>query len=87
MPEYSFEREDNGEIVTRFFKMGECPESIVLDNGVKAIRAWVAPYVSMLGSDGHAFGDGAAKLNAEMKSRQAAADKRMRERYKSCKTN
>ena len=56
------------------------------EDGVKAKRVFSVPFVSIMGANGHVTGDGAAKLNADMKARQAAADKRMRERYKSCKS-
>lgn len=83
---YEFQREDNGEIIKKDFPMGECPKFIVCEDGVKAKRIFSVPFVSIMGANGHVTGDGAAKLNADMKARQAAADKRMRERYKSCKS-
>jgi len=83
---YEFKREDNGEIVEKNFPMGECPKFIVCEDGVRANRIFSVPFVQIMGTNGHVTGDGAAKLNADMKARQSAADKRMRERWKSVRS-
>lgn len=83
---YEFEREDNGEIVERNFPMGECPKFIVCDDGVRANRIFSVPFVQMMGTDGHVTGDGAARLNSDMRKRQDDANKRMRERWKSVRS-
>jgi hypothetical protein len=80
---YSFQTDD-GEEVERRFPMGECPKEITLDDGRIAKRVFGVPYVSMFGG-GHASGDGATKLNADMKRRQEVAGKRMRDNWKSVK--
>lgn len=82
---YSFQTDD-GEEVERRFPMGKCPKEIALDDGRIAKRVFCAPDVSMF-SGGHAFGDGATKLNADMRRRQEEAGKRMRDNWKSVKDN
>lgn len=37
---YSFKREDNGEWVQQFHPMGECPQEIICEDGVKAKRGY-----------------------------------------------
>lgn len=39
---YEFQKED-GEVVSCSFKMGECPKSIVCDDGQKAVRIFSVP--------------------------------------------
>ena len=80
---YSF-RTDDGEEVERMFPMGECPKEIALDDGRIAKRVFGAPNVSMFGG-GHASGDGAARLNADMRRRQEEAGRRMRDSWQSVK--
>ena len=80
---YSFQTDD-GEEVERRFPMGECPKEITLDDGRIAKRVFGVPNVSMFGG-GHASGDGAAKLNADMRRRQAEAGRRMRDNWQSVK--
>lgn len=84
--QYEFKREDNGEIVERDFPMGKCPKFIVCDDGMEAMRIFSVPFVSIMGTNGHVTGDGAAKLNADMRKRQDEANKRMRERWKSVRS-
>lgn len=80
---YSFETED-GEQLSKFFPMGECPNEITLEDGRIAKRTYHCNvgFFSKKGSSG----SNAAKLNAEMTRRNEAAGKRMRERWKSCKS-
>ena len=79
---YGFERED-GKRIEKFFPMGECPNEIICEDGVKAKRVFSTPNFS--------YGRGtlpatvAEKRNKDMKKRQEAADKRMRERWTSVK--
>ena len=80
---YSF-RTDDGEEVERMFPMGECPREIALDDGRIAKRVFGVPNVSMFGG-GHASGDGATKLNADMRRRQEEAGRRMRDSWQSVK--
>lgn len=80
---YSFQTDD-GEEVERRFPMGECPKEIALDDGRIAKRVFGVPNVSMFGG-GHASGDGAAKLNADMRRRQVEAGRRMRDNWQSVK--
>ncbi len=82
---YEFKREDNGDIVEKDFPMGECPKFIICEDGVKANKIISLPFISIMGSNGHASGDGASRLNADMNRRQREADARMRERWRSCK--
>lgn len=82
---YSF-RTDDGEEVERMFPMGECPKEIALDDGRIARRVFGVPNVSMFGG-GHAYGDGAARLNADMRRRQEEAGRRMRDSWQSVKDN
>jgi hypothetical protein len=82
---YEFKREDNGDIVEKDFPMGECPKFIVCDDGVRANKVISIPFISMIGRNGHASGDGASRLNADMSRRQKEADARMRERWRSCR--
>lgn len=82
---YSFQTDD-GDEVERTFPMGECPKEITLDDGRIAKRVFGAPYVSMFGG-GHASGDGATKLNADMRRRQEEAGRRMRDNWQSVKDN
>lgn len=82
---YSFQTDD-GEEVERRFPMGECPKEIALDDGRIAKRVFCVPDVSMF-SGGHASGDGAARLNADMRRRQEEAGRRMRDNWKSVKDN
>ena len=80
---YSF-RTDDGEEVERMFPMGECPKEIALDDGRIAKRVFGVPNVSMFGG-GHASGDGATRLNADMRRRQEEAGRRMRDSWQSVK--
>lgn len=80
---YSF-RTDDGEEVERMFPMGECPKEIALDDGRIAKRVFGVPNVSMFGG-GHASGDGAVRLNADMRRRQEEAGRRMRDSWQSVK--
>lgn len=80
---YDFQREDDGAILTMEFPMGECPKEIVCDDGVVAKRIFHAPHLSMFGGRGTAFN--ASKLNADMRSRNEAAGRRMRDSWKSVK--
>lgn len=80
---YSF-RTDDGEEVERMFPMGECPKEMTLDDGRIARRVFGVPNVSMFGG-GHASGDGAARLNADMRRRQEEAGRRMRDSWQSVK--
>ncbi len=80
---YSFQTED-GEEVERRFPMGECPKEITLDDGRIAKRVFGVPNVSMFGA-GHASGDGAARLNADMRRRQAEAGRKMKDNWQSVK--
>ena len=80
---YSF-RTDDGEEVERMFPMGECPKEIALDDGRIAKRVFGVPNVSMFGG-GHASGDGAARLTADMRRRQEEAGRRMRDSWQSVK--
>ena len=80
---YDFRREDNNEIVERAFPMGKCPKEIVCDDGVVAKRVFYAPRVSMFGGNGTAFDAG--KLNADMKARNEAAGRRMKDTWQSVK--
>ena len=82
---YSF-RTDDGEEVERMFPMGECPKEIALDDGRIATRVFGVPNVSMFGG-GHASGDGATRLNADMRRRQEEAGRRMRDSWQSVKGN
>ena len=82
---YSF-RTDDGEEVERMFPMGECPKEIALDDGRIAKRVFGVPNVSMFGG-GHASGDGATRLNADMRRRQEEAGRRMRDSWQSVKGN
>ena len=82
---YSF-RTDDGDEVERMFPMGECPKEIALDDGRIAKRVFGVPNVSMFGG-GHAPGDGAARLNADMRRRQEEAGRRMRDSWQSVKGN
>jgi len=84
--EYEFMREDNGEIIEKNFPMGECPKFINCEDGTRANRIFSVPFVRMMGTDGHVTGDGAARLNADMRKRQDDANKRMRERWKSVRS-
>ena len=79
-------RTDDGEEVERMFPMGECPKEIALDDGRIAKRVFGVPNVSMFGG-GHASGDGAARLNADMRRRQEEAGRRMRDSWQSVKGN
>ena len=80
---YSF-RTDDGDEVERMFPMGACPKEISLDDGRIAKRVFGVPNVSMFGG-GHASGDGAARLNADMRRRQEEAGRRMRDSWQSVK--
>lgn len=80
MAVYSFRTED-GEEFDRMYPMGECPKEITLDDGRVAKRVFKMPNVGIFGG-GHASGDAAARLNADMKRRQAEAGRRMREKWK-----
>ena len=82
---YSFQTDD-GDEVERTFPMGECPKEIALDDGRIAKRVFGVPNVSMFGG-GHASGDGAARLNADMRRRQEEAGRRMRDSWQSVKDN
>ena len=82
---YSFQTDD-GDEVERTFPMGECPKEITLDDGRIAKRVFGIPNVSMFGG-GHASGDGATKLNADMRRRQEEAGRRMRDNWQSVKDN
>jgi hypothetical protein len=57
----------------------------VLDDGRVAKRSFGCN-ISMFSTEGSA-GSNSAKLNAEMRKRNEEAGKRMRERWKSCKTS
>lgn len=46
---YEFQKED-GEIITRQFRMGECPWEIVCEDGQKAKRIYSIPNISVKGS-------------------------------------
>ena len=82
---YSFQTDD-GDEVERTFPMGECPKEIALDDGRIAKRVFGIPNVSMFGG-GHVSGDGAIKLNADMRRRQEEAGRRMRDSWQSVKDN
>ena len=82
---YSFQTDD-GDEVERTFPMGECPKEIALDDGRIAKRVFGIPNVSMF-SGGHVSGDGATKLNADMRRRQEEAGRRMRDNWQSVKDN
>ena len=82
---YSFQTDD-GDEVERTFPMGECPKEITLDDGRIAKRVFGIPNVSMFGG-GHVSGDGATKLNADMRRRQEEAGRRMRDNWQSVKDN
>ena len=82
---YSFQTDD-GDEVERTFPMGECPKEITLDDGRIAKRVFGIPNVSMF-SGGHVSGDGAIKLNTDMRRRQAEAGRRMRDNWQSVKDN
>lgn len=81
---YSFVTDD-GEQIERQYPMGECPKEIALDDGRVAKRLFSCN-VSMFGGGGHASGDAAARLNADMKRRQAEAGRRMRDSWPSVKS-
>lgn len=78
---YSF-MTDDGEEVERRFPMGECPKEITLDDGRTARRVFGTPHVGLFGG-GHASGDAARRLNADMRRRQAEAGNRMRGSWES----
>ena len=82
---YSFQTDD-GDEVERTFPMGECPKEITLDDGRIAKSVFGIPNVSMFGG-GHVSGDGAIKLNADMRRRQEEAGRRMRDNWQSVKDN
>ena len=79
---YAFQKDD-GTVVEQFFPMGECPKEITCQDGKKAYRMYGCPNVN--------YGRGflptsvAEKRNKEMRKRQAQADKRMRQSWKSVK--
>ena len=75
---------DDGEEISQFFPMGKCPSEIILEDGRIAKRTYNCN-ISMFSTEGSS-GSNAAKLNAEMRKRNEAAGKRMRERWQSCKT-
>lgn len=81
---YAFQTDD-GEEIERRFPMGECPKEITLDDGRIAKRVFSVPSLSMF-SDGHASGDGAARLNADMRRRQEEAGRKMWDNWKSVKS-
>lgn len=58
---YEFQKEDK-EIVSCNFKMGECPKSIVCDDGQKAVRIFSAPSLIIKGSSQN---DYSAKVRQE----------------------
>jgi hypothetical protein len=80
---YGFQTED-GEQISEFFPMGQCPDEITLEDGRIAKRVYSCN-IGMFSKKG-SVGGNAAKLNAEMTKRNEEAGKRMRERWKSCKT-
>lgn len=64
--------------------MGECPDEITCDDGEKAKRAFHAPSISW--GKGYLPEAVADKRNRDMKKRNADAGKRMKERWKSVKS-
>lgn len=80
---YEFRRPD-GSIVEKSFPMKDCPKSIVCDDGVEAVRIFSVPRVSMFGANGTA--SDASKLNADMRARNEAAGRRMRDNWESVKS-
>lgn len=81
---YSFQTQD-GQIVERFFSMNECPNEIILDDGRVAKKNYGGK-VTMFSKEGSS-GSNASKLNAQMRKRNEQAGKRMRQRWKSVKSN
>lgn len=75
---------DDGETVQEMFPMGQCPKEIVTKDGKIAKRV-LGGKISMFSKQGSA-GSNASKLNAQMTKRNQEAGKRMRQRWKSCKT-
>lgn len=84
MANYSFVTDD-GESIERKYPIGECPKEIILDDGRVAKRVFSCNF-SMFSAGGHTSGDAAAKLNADMKRRQAEAGRRMRDNWQSVKS-
>ena len=80
---YEFRRESDGVVVERSFPMSDCPKSIVCDDGVVAKRIFSVPKITMFGTNGTA-GD-ASRLNADMRARNEAAGRRMRDSWESVK--
>lgn len=78
---YEFRREDNGETFERNFPVGKCPRFVICEDGVKACRIFTAPKVSMFSGNGTAFD--ASALNADMKRRNEAAGRRMKDTWPS----
>lgn len=75
---YGFERED-GKRVEKFFPMGECPNEIICEDGIKATRIFSTPNFSY--GRGSLPASVAEKRNRDMKKRNEEAGKRMRERW------
>ena len=79
---YAFQTED-GQTISEFFPMGECPKELILKDGRVAKRVYKSN-VSMFSKEGSS-GSNASKLNAQMRKRNEEAGKRMRQRWKSVK--
>ena len=79
---YLFKKED-GTQIEKFFPIGKCPDEIICEDGVKAHRVFTSPNIT--------WGKGVLPPSASMRrkkdmiKRNKDADKRMRERWKSCK--
>lgn len=79
---YAFQKDD-GTVVEQFFPMGKCPKEITCQDGSKAYRIYGCANVTYKG--GFLPTSVAEKRNKEMRKRQALADKRMRQSWKSVK--
>lgn len=80
---YGFERED-GKRIEKFFPIGECPDEIVCEDGVKAKRILSSPSISW--GRGSLPASVASQRKRDMIKRNEEAGKRMRERWKSVKS-
>lgn len=79
---YAFQKDD-GSVVEQFFPVGECPKEITCQDGTKAYRIYGCANVTYKG--GFLPTSVAQKRNKQMRKRQAQADKRMRQSWKSLK--
>lgn len=79
---YSFEKED-GKRIEKFFPIGECPDEIICEDGMKAKRVLSSPNISW--GKGFLPSSVASKRKKDMIKRNEEAGQRMRERWKSVK--